>query len=190
MKKTFGKNILPSLKAESNLDLQILVSKTDSLKEIGYYYDGYIDAFVAQDLKKDLFIEKNIKNVIDDYSVTLKETNNSGFYPKYLIPSLINEKFYWNNLKFQEYNFFYIRGGDITGFNNQDKEGQYLLTYSDSLLDVLLSNNFVGIQTEYDFGSLKAGIKTHCNFSIQYNKYVRNVIILSISIIFIEDSLL
>jgi len=189
MKKNFGKNVIPSLKVETNLDMQILISKTEELKSMGYVYDGYINAFIIQDLQKHIFLEKNIKNVIGDYSVTLKEEKNSGFYPKHSIPLLIDEKFYWNNMNFQEYNFFYIRGGDINGFNNQGKEGQYLLSYSDDLLSILLSNNFAGIQTEYDFGSLKAGIQTHCNFSVQYNKYVRNVIILSISTIFIEDSL-
>lgn len=189
MKKHFGKNVLPALQIESNLDLQILISKTEQLKDMGYVYDGRANQFIIEGLKSRIFLEKNITNTIDKYGVTLKLDNNSGFYTKYSMPSLINEKLYWNNMNFQEYNFFYIRGGDIAGFNNQGRDGQYLLAYSDDLLDVLLTNNFAGIQTEYNFGVLKTGIKTHCNFTIQYNKYVRNVIILLISTIFIEDSL-
>lgn len=189
MKKYFGKNIIPSINIQTNLDLQILIPKMELLETMGYEYNGLINNHSIIALENKIFLEKNIDNPIEGLTIKLKENINSDFYPKYKIPILINESLYWNNLNLQEYQYFYIRSIDIHSFNNQNYEYQYTLLYSDGLLDTLLSNNFAGIKSERDFGMLKAGVSIQCTFVIEYNKYYRNVIILKILHAYIEDSL-
>lgn len=189
MKKYFGKSIIPSIDIQTNLDLQILMPKMDLLQSMGYRYNGFRNDYSITELEDKIFVEKNIDNPIEDFTFKLKEDVDSGFYPKYKLPALINEELYWNNTTLQEYQYFYIRNLDITGFNNQNYEYQYMLVYSDYLLDLLLSNNFAGIETEGNFGILKQDVKTQCVFTIEYNKYNRDILILKIFNVYIEGLL-
>jgi len=180
MKKYFGKSVLPSIEVQTNLDLQILIPQIDLLKSIGYSYDGFRNNFSITSLEDKIFVEKNIDNIAGEFTFKLKEDINSGFYPKYKIPKLINEELYWNNETMEEYIYFYIRSIDIRGFNNQNNEYQYIISYSDSLLSILLSNNYVGIRSEASFGMFLPDTDTPCAFTIEYNKYKRDIIILQI----------
>lgn len=193
MKKWFGKSVIPTFGLESDIDILLTIGSMEKLKEIGFLYDGETNKFSIGSLQETVFLEKNITNTIEKDSttpskITLKEDLESGFYPKYKIPNIINEKLYWNNKKLQEYNYFFIRGVDITGYTPNVPDYQYIITYSDAILDFLMSNNFVGVRCEYDFGLLKKDVNIICDFSIEYNKDIRDVIAMKILNIDTEEA--
>jgi hypothetical protein len=187
MKSFYGKEVLRKIVIETHYDLEMLLPIIDNLKELGYMYDSYDNTFIIESLKERLFIEKNTSFTLEEKSISIKDGIKTGFTPLYYLPALIKEQFYWNNETFQEYSYLYIPQTWVLEFNKQNK-AQYVLKYNDDLLRILLSNNFVGIKTQNDFGFFKAGIPTQCSFMIQYNRYQRNVINLVILNIHIEDS--